>query len=44
MQSLAGHSLFERLARHDEQANKDSFASSGGVVGNGGLTVAKKMV
>jgi hypothetical protein len=30
------------LARHDGQSNKESFASIGDVVANGGLTVAKK--
>jgi hypothetical protein len=44
MQSLAAHSLFEGLARHDGQSNKDSFASIAGVVANGGLTVAKTKV
>jgi hypothetical protein len=42
MQSLAAHRLFEGLARHDEQSNKDSFTFMGGVAANGGLTVAKK--
>jgi hypothetical protein len=34
--------FFEGLARYDGQSNKDPFASIGGVVANGGLTVAKK--
>jgi len=44
MQSLAAHRLFEGLARHDEQSNKDSFASMGVLQQMEGLQWQKKMV